>query len=209
MHKVPAMATIIKFSLPQMLIILWVVTSAVELQAQSGQTGSGFADASLRAIRNRNSMDRFSTSRITNQIRNRSVTQSGVAGINRRSYLNNSTSQIQKSKPFSGVQKGPAVSPYLALSNPFTSTATSYYTQVRPLAEQRRMQQQQQRQQRVLERQQYIHQKKLNQAAAQGPYSITGSEEFAPTGHAAGYMQLGNFQETGNYFPPPTEPKSR
>ena len=47
------------------------------------------------------------------------------------------TGGMASSKPFSRIDRGPTVSPYLALNNPF-STAEDYYNIVKPLQEQRR-----------------------------------------------------------------------
>ena len=108
-------------------------------------------------------------------------------------------SGMTSSKPFSRIDRGPTVSPYLSLNNPF-STAEDYYNIVRPLQEQRRTND-------ALQRLQYTQARRLNQIAARGPYSITGNANSAPTGHGSGFMHFGAYMNTGNYFAPATTPK--
>lgn len=183
-----------------------VLFSAIVLSAlQSGlglaqtPTTSSYTNSLLNGIRNQNSASRYSVANIQRQNLNSSVAPIGVPGINRMTFGSINGNMSAPRKPFSTLQRGPSVSPYLALSNPFTSS-TDYYSIIKPQQEQRRMTQQ-------LARQQYMQEKKLNQIAAQGPYSIQGDEERAGTGHPSAYMYLGNFMTTGNYFPPPTQPK--
>ncbi|NOY40380.1 MAG: hypothetical protein GXP26_00900 [Planctomycetes bacterium] len=111
-------------------------------------------------------------------------------------------------KPFSTISRGPTVSPYLALNNPL-SQASDYYNIVRPNREQRNLNQQQQRVNQQLLRQNIANQSRLNQMAVEGPYNPKGSELLAPTGHGAGYQQLGNYLNLGGYFPPPSPPKGQ
>jgi hypothetical protein len=113
--------------------------------------------------------------------------------VNRRSYGGASSPQRQQ-KPFSSIDRGPAVSPYLALSGSLNSVS-DYYNIIRPQREQARVNQRQQRQTRS-------NQYQINQFASQSPYSLQGDESLAPTGHSASYMYFGNFQSTGNFFPP-------
>ena len=164
-----------------------------------GQT-TGYTSALLRSFQNQNNGTQFTTSRIQQQSLGRAVTRTGVAGVNLRAY-EGPGSLGNRSKPFSNVNRGPSVSPYLALSNPF-STPTDYYNVVRPLQEQRRMNE------RVAQ-QQYQQAKKLNEMAARGPYSVRGDYESAPTGHVVTRMYYANFMQTGEFFPPPTNPKQR
>lgn len=166
-----------------------------------------YADARLRSLNTRNSMKNYTVERVQQRNLNRAIRPTGVAGVNRQTYALNSPGGLsQKRKPFSQIDRGPAVSPYLsltnALNNPFSSTSTDYYNIVRP-------QQQQERINRRVAQQQYMQQKQLNQVAAQGPYSIKGDDELAPTGHGSGFMQLGAYLNTGNYFAPPTNPKQQ
>jgi hypothetical protein len=176
-------------------------------------TVSNYAASQLKNIQNRNSAKNFTSSRYNSQAIRQGIPTAGVAGVNLQRYAN--TSDILSgprrplvgsggggmSKPFSRIDRGPTVSPYLALNNPF-STAEDYYNIVRPLQEQRRTND-------AFSRQQYAQQRKLNQIAAQGPYRITGNPNAAPTGHSAGFMQMGAYMNTGGYFAPPTQPKSQ
>lgn len=163
----------------------------------------GYADTLLNNIQSRNSVSQFSTGRITQQIRNQSVPTAGVGGVNRQNFIGRGSSPLggPASKPFSTLDRGPTVSPYLTLSNPF-STPSDFYNIVRPQQEQRRVNDQ-------LLRQQYAQSRRLNQMAAQGPFQITGNENAAPTGHGVARMEFGAFMNTGNFFPPPTAPKER
>ncbi len=161
----------------------------------------GFGSASVAVLQSRNSASSFSVANIQNSIRARSAATVGVPGVNQRNFLGNPGSLTRKSKPFSSVGSGPTVSPYLSLSNPL-STASDYYNIVRP-------QQQLERQNRQAQIQSIRQQRKLNQLAARAPFSTTGDENRAPTGHVAVFQSLGSYQNTGNYFPPPSRPKQR
>ncbi|NOZ40521.1 MAG: hypothetical protein GXP24_09880 [Planctomycetes bacterium] len=112
-----------------------------------------------------------------------------------------SSSLTLRKKPFSSISRGPSVSPYLALSAP-RAAASDYQTIIRP---QQRKQRENQRQQAFAIR----RLQQLNKMAARAPYSATGDENRAPTGHAAVFQSLGSYQNTGNYFPPPSRPKQR
>jgi hypothetical protein len=165
-----------------------------------------YGEQATRGIQSQNSVSNFTSSRINRQILNQAVSRTGVAGVNQRNYTQGilgtggSPAPSRSSKPFSAIDRGPTVSPYLSLSNPF-STATDYYNVVKPLQEQRRVND------RVM-KQQYLQNKRLNQMAAQGPFQITGNENAAPTGHGTGFMRFANYMNTGGYFAPPTQPKS-
>ncbi|MCA9235820.1 MAG: hypothetical protein KDA44_10135 [Planctomycetales bacterium] len=91
-------------------------------------------------------------------------------------------------KPFINANSGPSVTPYLSLSSPFSSTADTYYTQVRPQMAQQQMDQRQQAQNARFQHQ-------LNSMAAKPPFDPQGSDQIAPTGHAA------VFQNTLGYYP--------
>lgn len=173
-----------------------------ELAAQS------YGSQWVKNIQNVNSSNRFSTQRVQRRLHNQSGLRVGVFGVNQRSYLtpsNNQGPRYRAEKPFANIDRGPSVSPYLQLSNPF-STASDYYNIVRPQQEQQRINA---RVQRQIERQRAIQQQKLNQVAAQGPYDITGDEDRAPTGHTTVFMETPNFLTTGAYFPPVTNPKEQ
>jgi len=179
-------------------ILLGVI--AVEGWAQSG--GKGFGSTSVdRLIRN-NSASRFSVGNVQRTLRNRSAAIVGTPGVNQRNFLGASSGLLsQRAKPFNSVTRGPTVSPYLALSAP-RAAASDYQRIIRP----------QQQQQRENQRQQAFaiqRQRQLNKTAARAPYSTTGDENRAPTGHAAVFQSLGSFQNTGRYFPPPSPPKRR
>jgi len=175
---------------------------AVDGFAQSGSKDPGFGSATLRGLQIRNSASRFSVQNIQNRIRNQAVPAIGTLGVNRRNFLGNSSSQGSKQpKPFSGISQGPTVSPYLALSAPRAS-ASDYYNIIRP-------QQQKQSENRRQQAFSIQRQRQLNQMAARAPYSATGDENSAPTGHAAVFQSLGSYQNTGGYFPPPSAPKGR
>ncbi len=169
---------------------------AADLYAQN------VAGAALNSIYQGNSAANFTIKREQQRILSQGIRPVGVPGVNRQNFApRNLDSLSQKRKPFTNIDRSPAVSPYLALSNPF-STASDYYNIVKPQQDQRRINQQ-------VARQQYAQEKRLNQVAAQGPFSITGDDELAPTGHGSGFMQLGAYLNTGSYFAPPTAPKKR
>jgi len=196
------MNTAIKFlKLPALSAALLCVLS-VDGWSQSATKNSGFGTSQVTRFQNRNSASRFSASSIQNNIINRSVSNVGIQGVNRRNFLGTSSSLLsQKPKPFSSVTRGPTVSPYLALSAPRAS-ASDYYSVIRPQQQQR---QQNQRQQAFA----LQNQRRLNQLAARAPFATTGDANSAPTGHAAVFQSLGSYQQTGNYFPPPSPPKQR
>lgn len=177
------------------------------------ETVSNYAAAQLRGIQQRNSADNFTVGRIQNQVINQGIPRAGVMGVNLQNFSGRSAAIAAPrqplvggglssggSKPFSRIDRGPTVSPYLSLNNPL-STAEDYYNIVRPLQEQRRTND-------AFARQQYQQQRKLNQIAAQGPYRMTGDPNAAPTGHGTGFMRMGSYMNTGGYFAPPTQPKS-
>ena len=179
--------------------------SAILVVALSGNGWSqatGYGAAQVSSFQGRNSSSHFSVSNIENRIKNRSVSNVGVPGVNRSNFLSTSSNALSRSsKPFASLNRGPAVSPYLALSAPRAS-ASDYQSIIRP----------QQQAQRDNQRQQAFsiqRQRRLNQMAARAPFSTTGDEASAPTGHAAVFQSLGSYQNTGNYFPPPSRPKQR
>jgi len=197
------MTNCIRFSLIPILAITLVLASST-LYAQPVPLG-GAASGELARIQRQNSSVQFSADQMNRQVLNRAAPMVGVRGVNMRNFMQPSGNQGPTSKPFSGIDRGPSVTPYLSLANPFNTVAgDEFFTQIRP---QREQAQQRQRAQQTA-RQQAVQQRRLSQAAAMGPYSITGSEEFAPTGHGATFMQMGAFQNTGGYFAPMTQPKS-
>jgi hypothetical protein len=188
-------------------LALVVAGSLIFGNSAVAQLQSNYAEQVTKNFKSRNSVSNYTPSRINQQLLSNSVSRTGVAGVNARNYTTGllgtgagAAPPSRSSKPFSRIDRGPTVSPYLSLSNPF-STATDYYNVVKPLQEQRRMND------RVAQ-QQYMQAKKLNQIAAQGPYQITGNEDAAPTGHSTGFMKFANYMNLGGYFAPQTQPKS-
>ncbi len=180
----------------------FVAFMANDVSAQSGSKG-GYSSAAIASLKGRNSAAQYSVDNIQNRLSNRSVVRPGVQGVNQRNFLSagGGSALSRPSKPFSSVQRGPTVSPYLALSS-LRSTGADYQSLIRP----------QQRQQRENQRQQAYsiqRQHQLNKAAARAPYSITGDENRAGTGHVAVFQNLGSYQNTGSYFPPASPPKKR
>ncbi len=170
-------------------------------QAQSG-TNSSYGSTLVKNLQSSNSASQFSSSRIQSRLMSQSVARPGITGINRKNFLGSSSSSFsQRSKPFSSISRGPTVSPYLALSG-LRSSASDYQSIIRP--QQRKQRENQQQQAYTIRRQ-----RQLNQMAARAPYSATGDANSAPTGHAAVFQSLGSYQNTGNYFPPPSQPKKR
>ncbi|TWU29689.1 hypothetical protein [Bythopirellula polymerisocia] len=181
-------------TLAVLLALALLASSSANVSAQNAGA------AAVSNLTRANSAANFTVQQIQRQNISQSIPVTGVAGVNRRNYAPSYLNDLsQKQKPFSRIDRAPAVSPYLALSNPF-STASDYYNIVKP-------QQQQERINRQIAQQQYVQQRRLNQVAAQGPYSVTGNEDLAPTGHAATYMHFGSFMNTGNFFAPPTRSK--
>ena len=196
-----AMQTTIQ-SLRFLTLGLFVVAFSSEAWAQSGAKNTGYGATTTSNLLNRSKASRFSVQSITNNVRRQSIRSVGVPGVNHRNFLGSSSSVMgQKSKPFTGVSRGPAVSPYLALSAPRAS-ASDYQSIIRPMQQQQRAQQRQQVQS-------IQQQRRLNQMAARSPFNTTGDENRAPTGHAAVFMSMGSYQNTGNYFPPMSPGKKR
>ena len=183
------------------LALLFCLVFVSDGWAQSA-TNSSYGSTVVRNLQSTNSASRFSTKNIQNRLMNQSVVRPGITGINRKNFLGSSSSVFsQPTKPFAGVSRGPTVSPYLALSS-LRSSGSDYQTIIRP---QQQKQRENQRAQAFAIRRQH----QLNQTAARAPYSATGDANSAPTGHAAVFQSLGSYQNTGNYFQPPTRPKQR
>jgi hypothetical protein len=162
---------------------LTIVTLAVAvLAAGESRAQTGFAAAEISRLSTSANAATYSADRIRKNATTAPVLRSGLGH-----YSPGAVSNFGRaSKPFSSISKGPSVTPYLALDNPFTSPATSYYTQIRPQMEQQRVNQEQQRQNQLLQRQ-------MSQYTAIRPYDPTGSEMRAPTGHAAVHMNYGGY----------------
>jgi len=168
----------------------WFVVAALAAAPQfaAAQTGSLYTDTTLRAIMGRNSTARFNSQFFENQAVSQAIPRYAFSEVNRNlaNLTMGSVVRQPQFKPFSSVQRGPTVTPYLDLSNPYTSTANSFYTNVSPrLAEERARE--------VAMKQQMSRQRDLNSAAAKGPYDPQGSDKMAPTGHSAVFMNYGGF----------------
>lgn len=173
-----------------MIAVLGTLTLAASAHAQQ----SIFTSNQLNSIRQNNSVSNFSSRQMYNSVVNRTVPQYSFSNINRGIF--NQATGGPASKPFQNSGGGGSVSPWLALSSPFSSTSQNYYTQVRPQLDQERINRQQAVRNEQLRRQ-------LNSMAARGPYSATGNHNMAPTGHAAVYMNY------GGYYTPVQPSKSR
>jgi hypothetical protein len=171
------------------LVAVGLIGGATNVEAQNNLYGKN----QLNGIYLQNTARGFSSERIRGQLYNRTVPQYGFSSVNRNQFSNlvnwgNSPVSSGRSKPFSTAPGNGSVSPWLALSEPFSSSAHNYYTQVRPQLDQQRAQQQAARQQAMMQRQ-------LNQLAAKPPYDPSGNDALAPTGHAAVYMNYGGFYQ--------------
>jgi len=178
---------------------LLAITLSLGLAQES--TAQGFGAASVQAFTKNSSVDRFSTARIRGTINNQSYGTAGVRGVNARSFGNAFSAVSSGAKPFQGLNRGPAVTPYLGLSNSFNQVS-DYYNIVRPQQEFERLRNQQQRTNDQTQRALVAQQHRLNQMAAAPPFDIRGDEDAAPTGHGTTYMSYSSFQNTGNYFSP-------
>lgn len=161
---------------------------AMGLSAADAQTNSTYTNRQLSGIQRRNSAAAYTSQSLQNRVFSRAAPTYAFSNVNRNLF----SAARGRQKPFSSVSTGPSVSPYLALSSPFSSTASNYYTQVRPQLEQQRINQQ-------LEQRNMAMQRQLNAIAAQGPYDPQGAEGRAPTGHAAVFMNYGGYYQ----MPPP------
>lgn len=159
---------------------------------------TNFSQTQLNQLNNRNSASAFTGQRVMSSVINRSVPQYNFSTVN-RGILKGAmgSSMASRQKPFSQAQRGPSTSPYLGLlsDNPFTSTTTNYFSNVRPQLEQQKMNEK-------LQMQNIRMQKQLEEVAAKPPYDIAGSEDRAPTGHAAVYQNNGGvYGNPGGYYP--------
>ena len=83
----------------------------------------GFGAAQVRRFTAGSSINRFTTDRIRGRINNQSYGVVGVQGVNARTFGNAFSGVSSGSKPFKGLNRGPSVSPYLALSAPRASAS--------------------------------------------------------------------------------------
>lgn len=161
--------------------VFGMLALAANVQAQS----SVYTQTQMNALYRRNSVSNFTSNQLRSNIYNRTVPRYNYSDVNRNLFsgvLNNGPG----AKPFQNSGGGGSVTPWLALSSPFSSPTQNYYTQVRPQLDQQRINQQQAMRNEQLRRQ-------LTSMAARGPYSATGSETLAPTGHGAVYMNYGSY----------------
>jgi hypothetical protein len=166
------------------LAVLAILSADAAAQVPQSQ----YTQSQLNRFTNSSSASAYSVNRIRNSVYNSVVPQFGFSNVNRGLFSAQTSQFNQQSKPFSSYRPGPSVSPYLGLSAPFTSSATNYYTQVRPALEQQKLNDQMARQNASMQRQ-------LNRMAVQPPYDPTGSEGRAPTGHASVFMNYGGYYQ--------------
>jgi hypothetical protein len=151
----------------------------------AAQSTSMYAQNQLNAINARNSASFYTGSQFSKQVIQGTVPTYGFSKVNNNVFTAPKLGQ-NKSKPFSNFVGQGSVTPWLALSQPFTSPTTNYFSNVRPQLDQQRANQQMASRNAQLQRQ-------LNTLAAQAPYNPAGSENMAPTGHAAAYMNYGGY----------------
>jgi len=178
----------------RILVTAMALTLGLALQANAQQ--ANYTQSQLNILKNQNSAAALTSDRMRSQVFNAAVPQYNFSSVNRGLFKGAMSGQT-KSKPFSHVNQGPNPSPYLGLlsDNPFTSTTTNYFNNVRPRIEQQKMNEK-------LMQQNMKMQQQLTEAAARPPYDVTGSEERAPTGHAAVYQNHGGvYGNAGGYYP--------
>lgn len=178
----------------RILVTAMALTLGLPLQANAQQ--ANYTQSQLNILKNQNSAAALTSDRMRSQVFNAAVPQYNFSSVNRGLFKGAMSGQT-KSKPFSHVNQGPNSSPYLGLlsDNPFTSTTTNYFNNVRPRIEQQKMNEK-------LMQQNMKMQQQLTEAAARPPYDVTGSEERAPTGHAAVYQNHGGvYGNAGGYYP--------
>lgn len=170
-----------------------VISFALHAHAQAS-----FSQTQLNQLNSRNSASAFTSQRVVSQVFNRTVPQYNFSSVNRGLFKGAmGAPTASRQKPFSQVQRGPSVTPYLGLvsDNPFTSSTTNYFNNVRPQLEQQKVNEK-------LQMQNIRMQKQLEEVATKPPYDITGSDDRAPTGHAAVYQNNGGvYGNPGGYYP--------
>jgi hypothetical protein len=174
---------------------------AVVALATAGESyaQTGYAKTEMNRINAVSNPNNYTSDRIRHQVISNSVAQVQTFGT-RANVLAGALSR--PNKPFSSISRGPSVTPYLALDQPFANTATQYYTQIRPQLEQQRINQQVQRQTQQMQRQ-------LSEVTARPPYDPQGNENMMPTGHSAGFMTMSNFMNYGGYYQQPRPQQRR
>jgi hypothetical protein len=168
-------------------LLVATLATATSAYAQSpGGPSDYWTRSQLDSLAIRNSAAAFTTSRLQRRLVNGSVPQYSFSNNNYRGLFNSSLVGARAGKPFSGLAGTSAVTPYLSLSEPFSSSAHNYYTQVRPQLDQQRFNQQAAARARQLQQQ-------VASLEAQPPYSPVGDAERAPTGHVAVFMNYGGY----------------
>jgi hypothetical protein len=181
-------------------IVLALALTVCGVGALHAQTISNYGQMQMNAIKGSNSAAMYSTQRMRNGIYTSSVPQFGYSNVNRNLFQGvGAQPQANRQKPFSGAQtqRGPNTSPYLGMlsNNPYTSSTTNYFTNVRPQLEQQRANDQ-------LMAQNIKMQQQLQQLATKPPFDPTGSEDRAPTGHSAVFQEHGGmYGNPGGYYP--------
>lgn len=159
---------------------------SVDCFGQGGQ-GSLYTRNMLGNLKTANSASNFSTRRIAGNVVRSSVPRYAYSNVN-KNIFGQTWGGPGTQKPFSGANRNPSVTPYLGLSSPFTSTANSYYSQIRPHQDQERINQQVEARNAALQRQ-------LNSMTAVPPYDVRGDGKQAPTGHQSVYMNYGGYYQ--------------
>ncbi|HEX6961869.1 MAG TPA: hypothetical protein VF175_08390, partial [Lacipirellula sp.] len=140
-----------------------VVAAVIPLLiASQAQAQSGYAAKEINRIQSLNDSSTFSSNYIRESVYRNAGPRLGLSATVSRNLFGNALNR--PNKPFSSVSKGPSVTPYLALDQPFTNSATQYYTQIRPRQEQQRLNQQMERQAQLMQRQ-------LSEVTARPPYN--------------------------------------
>jgi hypothetical protein len=161
--------------LPLVVVGLWA--SASDALAQQ----SLYTKNRMNALNMPNSAQGYSTSRVRRQVYRQAVPQYSFNTVNQNLFKSALTG-----RPLQRPSGRSPVSPYMGLSAPFSSTGDQYYTQIRPQQDQQRFNQQ------VAARSAQM-QHQLNAMAAQSPFQMEGSDEMAPTGHTAAFMNYGGY----------------
>lgn len=147
---------------------------------------SNYTDWQLTSLRRQNSASRFSTERFAAQAYRGALPRyNSIPNINVDVFSSN---RRRPEKPFSNVNVGPSVTPYLNLGGFPVGGVDNYYSLVRPQLEQQRINERN-RQLQVRQQQQ------LQQVAARAPYDVRGDETVTATGHPSVFLN------TLGYFP--------
>lgn len=176
---------------------------AAALLSMCGLSSVANAQFSSNSFVARNSSQRFTSNNIQSGVIRGALPRNSFGSANSGILKGAMGSQAtpQKAKPFSSVKRGPSQSPYMGMlsQTPFTSSTSNYFNIVKPQLDAQRAEQRAQDRQKAALMQ---HQQQLTEVASKGPYSTTGSEERAPTGHVATYMNNGGvYGNHAGYYP--------